>query len=123
MSKKAAELEPQHWRYIQLRLLGATNPEAAAELGIDGATAWRWGQIPEVRDELAKLQADAIESTGRILKAGLAKAARRVAELVDSIDENVALRAATWTLERMPVAVDDVPLKPIASTGDPWDGE
>lgn len=123
MSKAPPSLEPAHWRYIQLRLLGATNPEAAKELNIDGATAWRWGQMPQVKDELSKLQADAIESTARIVRAGLARAARRVNELVDSPDENVALRAATWVLERVPEPPAETVLAEVASTGNPWDAE
>lgn len=120
MSKGPA-LEPQHWRYIQLRLLGMTNAECAVELQIDPATAWRWGCIPAVKDELAKLQQDAVESTHRILKSGLAKAARKVGELVDSDDENVALKAACWTLERMPAVAEDLALNEAPTTGDPWE--
>lgn len=122
MSKRG-ELEPQHWRYIQLRLMGNTNGECASELHVDQATCWRWGQNPLVRDELAKLQADACESSVRIVKAGLQRAARKVVDLVDSEDENVALRAATFLLERQAPVAEDIPLREVASTGDPWDGE
>lgn len=114
-------LEPQHWRYIQLRLLGATNPEAATELNIDDATAWRWGQIAEVREELARLQTDASESAMRRLRSALSRAAKRVLELTDSEDDNVALRACALILERMPEVADEFqPAREVASTGDPW---
>jgi len=122
MSKGPA-LEPAHWRYIQLRALGATNPDAAEELGIDRMTAYRWGQIPEVRVELAKLLQDATESGMRLLRHSVTKAARKVLELTDSPDENIALRAASLILERIPTTADDLPLREVPSTGDPWEGE
>lgn len=121
--KPKPSLEPQHWRYIQLRLLGATNAEAAEELNVERQTTYRWGQIPAVQEELARLVQDATESAVRLLKANVTKAAKKVVALTDSEDEGIALRAAQAVLERIPAMPEDVPLKEVPSTGDPWDGE
>jgi predicted DNA-binding protein (UPF0251 family) len=120
---KAPALEPQHWRYIQLRLLGATNQEAAQELGVERQTTHRWGTIPEVREELALLIRDNTESAARLLRASVTKAAKKIVALTDSEDEGIALRAATTILERVPETQADVLLAEVPSTGDPWGGE
>lgn len=99
---KPPSLEPQHWRYIQLRLLGATNAEAAEELGVERQTTYRWGLIPQVQDELSRLVQDATESATRLLKANVTKAAKRIVALTESEDEGIALRACQAVLENVP---------------------
>lgn len=113
---KPPSLEPQHHRYIQLRLLGYTNPEAATELHIDAATAWRWGQMPQVSEELSKLQGDATESVARLLRNAGIKAAKTQTELLDCEDPRVRLQASIEILKRQP-AVDD------GASSKPADGE
>lgn len=121
---KQPELEPQHWRYIQLRLEGYTNADAAASLGIDRGTAWRWGQMQLVKDELDTLQRDATETCLRHLKELRRKATRRLNELLESENEAVALGAVREVLSRLPEMPPDVPeLSEVPSTGNPWDGE
>ncbi len=121
--KKGPELEPQHWRYIADRLLGMTNKECAERQGVDPATAWRWSRIEAVADELARLQGDAVESAWRVLKDSCSKAARGLAELCESDDEAVRLRACVEVLNRNTPPAETLVPKPVANTGDPWGGD
>lgn len=118
---KPPSLEPQHWRYIQARLMGATNAEAGASLGVDRATAYRWGEIPAVADELQALQQDATESALRHLKELYRKASRRLERLIESENEAVALGAVREVLSRLPEPQEAPRLSEVApTTGDPW---
>ncbi len=121
MSKKTGGLEPQHWRYIQARVMGATNAEAAESLGVDRATAYRWGEIPEVAAELAQLQQDATESALRHIKELYRKATARLGTLLESENEGVALGACREILARLPEPQEAPRLTEVpATTGDPW---
>lgn len=104
---KPPTLEPQHWRYIQLRLLGATNAEAAEELNVERQTTYRWGQMPAVQEELTRLVQDATESAVRLLKANVTKAAKKIVALTDSEDDGIALRAAQAVLDHVPAVADN----------------
>jgi hypothetical protein len=118
---KAPTLEPQHWRYIQARLMGATNAEAGESLGVDRATCYRWGEIPAVADELQALQRDATESALRHLKELYRKASRRLGVLLESENEAVALGAVREVLSRLPEPQEGPRLTEVAATnGDPW---
>lgn len=93
---------PRLQRLLELVCLGYPQATAAQAAMVPGRTATRW--IREHRERLHAMQLEAAEAGRGILHATVAKAAHRLAVLIDSADENVALgacRASIAAVTRM----------------------
>ena len=106
-----------------MRLAGAKQTEIAKALEVEDSTVCRWLQIPEVKQAIAETAQDAIAAGGTLLRVTYSEAVQTLRQLLLSEDEGVRLRAAAEILDRVPLPMEDVALREVPGTGNPWDGE
>lgn len=87
-------------RAFWLSFAGETDVSIAAQLEIARTTVWRWRSLPAWSGAESALKAYRRAAAKAVLEAGAQRAAQRIAEIVDSADEAVALRAAAEVLDR-----------------------
>jgi hypothetical protein len=93
--------DPRKLRAIYLLLACHTQADAAEAVGVDPKTVGRWLQEPDMKHEFAvQLTALSAEMWARLL-AQIDAVLAVFLKLLNSDDPRVALRAATWYLDKV----------------------
>ena len=94
-------LQPNHARFVELRLVGDTFDAIGAKLGVDRSTCFRWAQRADVRAALAEAQAEGRTVAAGILYGHAPRAAEVLGEALADADASVRVRAAGQVLDRI----------------------
>lgn len=100
MKQQSATLTDNQRRAATMEAQGVPTKDIAARLNVHRVTVFRWRQLDAYKAEVAQVSEDFHRVTRAVLLAGTEAAARRVAALVDSEDERIALAAAQTVLDR-----------------------
>src|SRR5262245_45361384 len=85
---------------------GLSLAAAARAAGVPDRTARDWAATPEFKQTVRRhREAIVTRTVGRLARLGV-RAAKRLGELVESRDEETALKAATALLDRLGAALD-----------------
>lgn len=110
-TNKAMKLNPKQHLAITHLITGRSIDQAAKESGVSDRTLSRWLNLPEFRAELEKrLNLQVEEAFGHLRKVA-GKAVEKLAFLMDSGNDFVALRACKEILERALEVVEIEALK------------
>ena len=85
---------------VKLELEGMQTTQMAKHIGVSDRTIYRWRELPAYQSLLTTMREDMHRAARHTLKASAHLAASRIAELVGSSDERVALSAAQTLLDR-----------------------
>lgn len=98
-------LDPKRRRAIELLAAGNQQQRDIAQtLNVTEESLSRWKAEPEFAAELAKAIDDIAGEARSIIKGSVARAALRLASLIDSTDERIARQACIDILDRAGVA-------------------
>jgi len=95
-----ATLTCRQRRAATLEAMGHTTDDIARTMGVHRATVFRWRRTEGYRSTVATLATDAQRAARLVLEVHAVNAAARLADLLDSPDERIALRAALAVLDR-----------------------
>jgi len=108
------ELTPQQLRAIVALLTLPTTVAAAEEIGVHSRTLSRWSREPAFRAEYLRQMSELQIELWRQMLGVRSEAWNRFLELMRSTNEQVALRATTWFLDRVlsvPAIVSQIALE------------
>lgn len=93
----AGKMTGKQAAFVRALVQGHGVPSAAAACGIAERTAWRWWALPEIRVEVRRGHADAMELASARLSAGMGIAVKVLLDVMqdDKMPPNVRLRAAS----------------------------
>ena len=95
------ELGPEQLKGLAALMTQPTIAAAADEIGVHPRTLSRWMQEPPFRAEYMRQMNDLQHELWRQVLSARDEAWNRFLELLRSGDERIAVRAATWYLDRM----------------------
>jgi hypothetical protein len=87
------------WQFISARLISKSDAEAARRIGIKPQSAAAWGEKQAINDWLAEARENHAAGVIASLDAHALQASARLAELMQSRDEAIALRASMAIIE------------------------
>jgi len=93
-------LDARKRRAVELLASGKTQAETGRELGCDRATVCRWMQDAEFAAEVDAAQREMTKAFHRDMRTQAVRVSERWAELINSPDDGVALRALLAWVEK-----------------------
>ena len=102
MADNCTELQPIVQRALDLALDGLPGPRIATELGVDRSTVWRWLQLPNVQELLARERTERREAIREGVDSGAREAVEFLRSVVAAPDLSIhaRIRAAVVLLQR-----------------------
>jgi hypothetical protein len=87
------------WQFISARLISKSDAEAARRIGIKPQSAAAWDEKQAINDWLSETREDQAAGVATSLQSYALQASARLAELMASQDEAIALRASMAIIE------------------------
>jgi len=102
VADNCTELQPIVQRALDLALDGLPGPRIATELGVDRSTVWRWLQLPNVQELLARERTERREAIREGVDSGAREAVEFLRSVVAAPDLSIhaRIRAAVVLLQR-----------------------
>ncbi len=83
----------------ELHAIGVSVVDISYSYGVTTRTVQRWLQDPELKAIVQKLRETSLSSVAGLLQERCRKSVERIAELIDSTDERIAMAASRTNLE------------------------
>jgi hypothetical protein len=107
MTEKSRFFEP----LAELAAGGMSIRDAAKQIGASESRAYRLSSSTEFKKRVAEVQTQAMRLAAGKLSKNAGRACERLAELVESQDEAIAIRASTCLLDRFTTLSESIDLR------------
>jgi len=104
-------LTPEHYKALEMKFKGATYKQIAEAVGKSQITIKVWfrkgGKLHKAYKEFQAAELNRIRNGAlEVLRSGSTKAAQTLVELLDSLNENIRIKAAIEILDRLGIKVE-----------------